>query len=136
MIINNPYSTFSKATSITHETLEQELPDVYAATQALRATFKHMHDNNFDEEALVMANALHSFAFSKATQNSALGSVAQHIYGGLFGYAGNTPGEGMGNPLLGNGPNSNGVNPQTNGIYTDHPGWFSSVVQNPDNNRP
>ena len=111
LLINNPYSTFSKATNITHETLEQELPDVYAATQALRATFKHMHDNNFDEEALVMANALHSFAFSKATQNSALGSVAQHIYSNVF-------------------------NPETNGIYTDHPGWFSNVAQNPDNNRP
>ena len=109
MLVNNPFSTFSKATNITHETLEKELPDVYAATQALRATFKSMHDNNFDEEALVMANALQTFAFSKATQNTALGTVAQHVYAGAL---------------------------STNAYQNDNPERFSTIAQNPDYNRP
>lgn len=118
MFVDNPFSTFSKATSVTHEDLETQLPEVYAAALALRSTFKKMHDNNFDDESLLMANTLNTFAFSKATQNSAVGAVAQHIYGGLFG-RGNTGG-GNGDDALGN-------------MYTDNVSTVSAAIQDAQN---
>lgn len=108
MFVNNPFQSFSKATSITHETLETELPEVYAAAQALRETFKTMHDNNFDEETLIMTNSLYSMAFSKATQNSAIGTVAKCIYATAL----------------------------DKSIYEDNAGNFTTIGQDPDHNRP
>lgn len=69
----------SKATSISYETLQEELPDVYAAAQTLRNYYAQLHESGLEDENIVGYRVLESLAFSRATRYTALGNIAQNI---------------------------------------------------------
>ena len=79
----NSMSRFSRATSITPEDIQSELPRIYEATVALRDTVQQLQESDFGNTEMGQYELLNNLAYSKATQYTPMGAVASAVLGGL-----------------------------------------------------